>query len=478
MLRTIPILLLIGFCINVSGQRSCVPEGNQVNRKYFKKHHATDKFSEEQKSTIACPDLKFIPVAVHFNDPVTCENSDCLVEVVEAQIAVLNEHFMALNPDLSDYENLHSVCPDAYPLSTMPVAEEGTCVQFCLASKNHPAGSGLNDGDPAITVGQYIIDVTNAPEWEGYLNIFVDGSSFGPTFNSSIPGLANGDGFWVNPANFGGPDFSCSSGITFNTSAPYKLGRQALHAAGHYFGLSHPFGSCTEDADSDPPGPIDVEDTPRQQNPTLGCPIVNDCGEVPLSCTDQPTSFYSYMDYTDDACIVMFTADQSEVINWHANDLPFVENATVCAPNYGTAACNPDFTPIVTVLPSNVNGITTNVWTFKIQEVAGFDAVDAIFVYWPMDPRLSFTYDNSATDILGLPVSNSEWSYDTDGGFHVWKNGDGISANASSTFGISATYDPQSTSGIAPFTVTLLISGGEVNGLNNSDSETLIYFSN
>ena len=36
------------------------------------------------------------------------------------------------------------------------------------------------------------------------------------------------------------------------------------------------------------------------------------------------------MDYSDDECMVMFTADQSEVINWWANDLVFKDDVLVC----------------------------------------------------------------------------------------------------------------------------------------------------
>jgi len=37
------------------------------------------------------------------------------------------------------------------------------------------------------------------------------------------------------------------------------------------------------------------------------------------------------MDYSDDECMVMFTADQSDVINWWANDLEFAENVITCS---------------------------------------------------------------------------------------------------------------------------------------------------
>nr|WP_276611057.1 M43 family zinc metalloprotease [Kineococcus siccus] len=81
------------------------------------------------------------------------------------------------------------------------------------------------------------------------------------------------------------------------------MGRTATHEVGHYLDLFHLWGelqaSC-EDTD-------EVDDTPNQRGPHRGRP------EFPqVSCDNGPAGdlFMDYMDYVDDAAMVMFTAGQ------------------------------------------------------------------------------------------------------------------------------------------------------------------------
>jgi hypothetical protein len=327
-----------------SAQRTCGTEEHvnhllQQDKEYAERYRqltSMKKISDTEKSGVPCSNPIIVPVAVHFNDPVTCDDPTCLLAVVEAQLAVLNAEFAALNPDFPNYQNLNTVCPESYPAETAPVPGIGACVQFCLASLNHPDCSGLSDGDPAITIGKH--DWSFASGWEGYLNIFVSGSQGGLGV-SPRPGSANGDGFWVTYTAFGAPGFSCTSGVTLNTSVAYGMGRTATHEAGHYFGLPHVFGSCN-DSDSNPTGPHAILDTPPQSDSFGGNPTINSCDDVITQCNEDPISFFSYMDYTEDAGYIMFTADQSLVLNWNANNLNFKNNATTCGASYGPIFCN------------------------------------------------------------------------------------------------------------------------------------------
>ena len=71
------------------------------------------------------------------------------------------------------------------------------------------------------------------------------------------------------------------------------------HEVGHYFGLLHPFGSCQVDNDG-------IPDTPMELSGASGCPVGRD------SCPSDPglDPIWSFMDYSDDACMTHFSPGQ------------------------------------------------------------------------------------------------------------------------------------------------------------------------
>lgn len=81
----------------------------------------------------------------------------------------------------------------------------------------------------------------------------------------------------------------------------YDLGRTASHEVGHWMNLYHIWGddggSCN--------GSDKVDDTPNQANYNFGCP------DFPhITCSNNGDMSMNYMDYTDDACMYMFTHGQ------------------------------------------------------------------------------------------------------------------------------------------------------------------------
>ncbi|MFH1137092.1 MAG: M43 family zinc metalloprotease, partial [Pseudomonadota bacterium] len=109
--------------------------------------------------------------------------------------------------------------------------------------------------------------------------------------------------------------------FAYNTPymAPYDLGRTTTHEVGHYLGLFHPFEKgyfdwgppcpsgdkpfCYENGDL-------ICDTNPQEWETYGCPLnAESCGS--------PDPFRNYMGYSDDDCMMEFTAEQ--VLRMHCS---------------------------------------------------------------------------------------------------------------------------------------------------------------
>lgn len=94
-----------------------------------------------------------------------------------------------------------------------------------------------------------------------------------------------------------------SVGSTANpgASAQYGGGRTLTHELGHFFGLRHIWGDAACGTDY-------CNDTPTQSAETRGCPTA----DTLTNCTPLVRKmFENYMDYSNDACLNTFTADQS-----------------------------------------------------------------------------------------------------------------------------------------------------------------------
>lgn len=282
---------------------------------------------EDITQRASCPNPLILPVAVHFQG--TGIPMDCAVEMALSQIETLNQDFAATNPDLSSWEALQ---PNIWP----GISNAESCIQFCLATLNHPGGYGLSDGDYAVTLDQTNGD--NAPDWSGYINFFVYDLGAGLLGYSPLGGMGNGDGITCDPAYFG--SVSCGGNAI---SSPYNLGRTVTHEVGHYLSLEHPWGNggC---------GSTDfVNDTPATDGPQYGCPA----GQTIVNC-DDPILWPSYMDYCDDACLFMFSAGQVARAESHvtANLQNVLNNAATACQEAGCI----DFDVVVTTGPESCTG--------------------------------------------------------------------------------------------------------------------------
>jgi hypothetical protein len=89
-------------------------------------------------------------------------------------------------------------------------------------------------------------------------------------------------------------------GTTGSATAPFNKGRTATHEVGHWLNLRHIWGDATCGSDL-------VGDTPTHNTANYGCPSaghLSTCSGTPVEMT------MNYMDYTDDACMYMFSIGQ------------------------------------------------------------------------------------------------------------------------------------------------------------------------
>lgn len=272
-----------------------------------------------------------IPVVVHIihnQNSITQENISAAQ--VATQIAVLNADFAGTNTDIT-----------SVPSAFTGVKAGNTQVQFCLAVTD-PSGNTLSEPgihrqkwntiagatDPNLAADgaalQTLFNNTIKPAtiWDPtkYMNIWVakmDGSQLLGYASwpaaSTLTGLGTVEtaqtcGVVVNARAFGTNGYAAA--------APYNKGRTATHEVGHWLGLRHISGdaACGNDF---------CNDTPTQKGGFGGgggglnysCPSYpylasGECTGTNSATTAGSEMFMNYMDYVDDACMYLFTANQ------------------------------------------------------------------------------------------------------------------------------------------------------------------------
>ncbi len=224
-----------------------------------------------------------LPVAVHFQN-ISNPDVACLRQLAQAQIKLLNDDYQAKNGDLDKWTNVAS--------NYFPGINNGkSCIEFCLARFNHPAGFGLANGDFAVTVNKTASDFD--ARWAGYINIFVQPNTEALGY-APLGGLGDGDGIVIDASAFGSGS-GCGS---VQPQSPFDRGRTLTHEMGHYLLLDHIWGEGCGIDDG-------VDDTPECREEYYDCPQLGtrSCNSVDMHM--------NYMDYTNDGCMYVFTAGQS-----------------------------------------------------------------------------------------------------------------------------------------------------------------------
>lgn len=320
-----------------------------------------------------------IPVVVHIihNGEAVGIGTNISDEQVFSQMRVLNEDFKRLNSDASQT-----------PALFLPVAGS-LDIEFVLARQT-PDGEPTNgivrkQGNKSGYIFEEEVLLKSQSMWppEDYLNIWVcrmtdDIIGYAQFPVSDLQGLeeyrseiAATDGVVVTYDAFG----SIEDG-NFNLITKFNRGRTLTHEMGHFFGLRHIWGddsNCITTTDY-------VADTPKQNNDTNGCPT-----HPQLSCTTTKM-FQNFMDYTNDVCMNLFTAGQTERMDIILNDdnVPrrksLLSSLGLIAPPGGLQ----DVALRQIISPTPVSCATDNVLKLRFQNL-GSDPLNFIHVSYQVD---------------------------------------------------------------------------------------------
>lgn len=204
---------------------------------------------------------------------------------IQSQIDVLNEDFGGTNSDIS-----------LVPSTFTGVKAGDTRIRFVLESvvRKSTNKKSWSTNDAMKKSSQGGINPTSPTT---RLNLWVCTLGGGILGYAQFPGGNSAtDGVVILNSAFGSR-IKYPSGYYTTT---YDKGRTATHEVGHWFNLRHIWGDATCGNDG-------VGDTPLHNTANYGCPAAghrSTCTGTPIEMT------MNYMDYTDDACMYMFSAGQ------------------------------------------------------------------------------------------------------------------------------------------------------------------------
>ncbi len=235
-------------------------------------------FIELRKSgKIADMDTLNIPTVVHVIYSKDEENI-CKQQII-SQINVLNQDFTKTNTDINqipeEFSEFSANIGIRFKLDTI-IRVSSTRAEWGTNDQMKFSSSGGSD----------VVDSSKN------LNIWVCNVGGGILGYAQFPGDDPAtDGIVISPQFFG---------TMGSVTAPFDKGRTTTHEVGHWLNLRHIWGdgNCLQDDF--------VDDTPVSDGPNFGCPTY-----PTLRCNTNDMTM-NYMDYSDDACMHMFTIGQKD----------------------------------------------------------------------------------------------------------------------------------------------------------------------
>ena len=327
----------------------------------------------------------------------------------------INSQLDILNADYAGTGLNANTCPAAFQS-----LKANTNISFCKAAKN-PSGTTLAEAGidriNAQTAGftnpgatgwsdTYIDNVIKpATTWDAskYLNVWVLPLEDGTLGYATFPGgPSNIDGVVIGYTYYGS---------TGTVSPPYNKGRTATHEIGHWLGLYHISGDeeCGDDECNDTPPQRGNEGDGQGLN--YGCPTFP---HLPNSCSGTGANgelFMNFMDYTDDACMYLFTPDQRTRMQTAMSTISLrtsLGNSTACnttpqAPVANFTANRTSVCPgnTVTFTDLSTNNPTSWSWSFPGGTPATVTGTNAA----SRNPTV--TYSSAGTYSVTLTATNS-----------------------------------------------------------------------
>ena len=275
-----------------------------------------EQFANEKKAAVVYT-IPIIFHIIHTGQAIGTGYNLSLTQIT-SQITILNADYRKLNTDQSTYLTQPALVATASDME----------ISFCAAKVNPTGGALAEPGvdrilasskgwtsPPYTASSAYLENTVKASSiWDPtkYFNVWVTEMSGGilgyaqfPTVPAGTVPITDIVG-WGGSANTDGVvvDFKYLGNSAF---APYNKGRTLTHEAGHWLGLKHIWGddgtACT--------GTDNVSDTPNQASENYTCPTTNGSVKTDGCTPASPGVLYqNYMDYSDDKCMVMFTAGQ------------------------------------------------------------------------------------------------------------------------------------------------------------------------
>jgi hypothetical protein len=363
LISLVPVVLTISLLnsfVTIGQDRCSIDKYDQLLNKKYPGRESKDTFEKWIRGRInqkqpgiagVTAENYTIPVVVHIihNGEPVGTGTNISDAQIQSQISVLNEDFRRLNPDA--FKTPNDFTGVAGALS----------VEFVLA-KRDPLGfaSGgivrVDGGRAAWSLNEEGI-FKGLSFWpsEDYLNIWVvnlSGSDIGyASFPvSNLAGLEDAvnnrllDGVIIDYKVFGSKNYG-----NFDLDNRYNVGRTATHEVGHFLGLRHIWGDVSGCGGTDY-----VEDTPAQNGATFDCPSTHPI----ISCNNSAKMYQNYMDYTQDACMNLFTKKQVDRMVVVMENSPRRKSLATSlgsvAPVYGIECSISILTPQATACPGTV----------------------------------------------------------------------------------------------------------------------------